>query len=643
MGNLDRDKYLSGTEWSNMEKIRLSVDDWDNTDIGLTNAILSQAIATAKSTGVCGAGFDLIPNPSGTPNQVEVGVGYVLHGDGEALVLEAPVTLTVLNGDAGKFIVAKKEIKEINPRTDLYLGSTTTTARETEIEIVLESTPVAEDTILGKIEEVNAGIVTVSIDDREYYNPNAGPAGVDLDRIAATPAIDEDDMLSLPFDPVDAVDELNKIKTVINVIVHGGDAIPGEWWNVLPIPPLLPSNIQVSTGMENIFMYNDLNILSRNHSNLAYASITWDAPSGAPTPHYYEVALVPLQKVALVDVELTVGTILRDTRVSSNLALGTTGSTDTVAIFRNLTPRIKYRIKIRSIRETSFGIFKSDWIDGPVFYTGGDVAGLVDPGGLSLNITGTYRGFILSWDEVPGALEYVIYAKAGSTPEITNPDDRIAVVEGTKYLANWPYTTDSVYFRVLAITPSGIQSSWYLSGSATMLTASDTPTTATQVAALDDETNMVASLRAFLDEHGVNTVTQAMQNYGKVTEILIPVIHRDGLKPKNISSSMSTEKHGVWLCPSDKFRIHRIWAVPFDTSAGFTSTTYVDIYINNTLKEDLSLELTGYAAIQKFDTSDFTRQPLNPSDIIHMFVYHNGDANLICCGVDVVPYYPVTT
>jgi hypothetical protein len=303
------------------------------------------------------------------------------------------------------------------------------------------------------------------------------------------------------------------------------------------------------------------------------------------------VEIIPVQYVSGSDVELESHREIYNTKAENDA--GTAGTIADEKVIHNLTPKMKVIPKVRAVRESYLGTFRSAWVAGSAIVLGGNATGVPDPGGLTLTVTGTYRGFNLSWTDVADATKYNIYGKVLAPPSIV-ATDFVTSVEGNYCVVTWPYTANMVYFKVVPINSVGINASWQISGSGVMDTANDSLITSAKVAELAKTGGALSagqsidwsklytvqerrdSIEVWLNSLGVDDFSAAMKNYLLTADAGFKVISSYNITPP---TGVNTAKGDSWIANGD-YTIKRVVVTPANTGATFTNSTVVTLYKN---------------------------------------------------------------
>lgn len=639
---VDFNARADGTMWDTLSGKHAGTDpEWLNTERGLVNFVLDALSNMTEQFGICGDNsFMPSANPDDEANKIRVTGGGCLISPGLAVRADDTTDVTVTIPDVSKYVVLRRSYETYNYRAKPDGTNNTKSLRIHYPSIFLASSLEAGDVQLGTIADVDVeGNVTLSTGGRTYFVPYVAEEGLDTDRIG----IDSiDDTQDLDGDLVTSQEQFNnQIASAINYLFGKGTQYSGNWNDMeSPLAPENPTNVTVITDTDRDFRYSGVTVLSYNANVRAYAKVSWEGPETGPDPSYYQVKLVPQLLGMGGDSPVEQGFLAGDTKNHNNMTVGATVIQKAESYtFYNLPPNVKYKPYVRSYIDYIVNPQESDWTAGEAFISGGET-GPDNPGNGVLSIDAGARSFDLSWTSIAGATSYAIYAKRGSQPDITN---KKYLVEGSPFddverTVEWAEsTTDTIYFRVVPISASGLQASWSMDNSATLNTAIDSPTSSDQVSAISNETSVLASVQALFDEENVDTLIKALKSFSRATDSLIRIINAKGITPSN---AVSTTKDDSWLCPGD-YRFKRVVAITTETDETFNNDTQVKVYVNGVENTDIRLDCAdGYSSAHITDTN-FGTVALEAGDIIYCQAASSSTAHNINYYVEIVPYYPV--
>lgn len=586
---IPREVRADGTLWDNMEGKRATpATEWQNTEIGLVNAQVALIQAVSKQFGLCGDGsYFPTANPGGAANVVEIAPGYCVMNPGIALIMDAASNVSVGTGDIGKGIYARRSYTDYNSKALPDGSGAQNTLRIHSPSVMVTSSPSADDLLLGTITNVDGGgVITISTAGRQYWTPNAGLAQISLDRLAPTGPMTSGMYMEIPSIPTNGYEEIVYLKSVLRYLFNG--TAQGSYDSIGDAGiPTAPTTVTTVTGMESTLKYGGVSFFSPQKNQAAYLTVSWAAPTTPPLPTSYQVRLVPVTLVGVDDVLMTAQAIYYD-------AFNDQGSVSTSLHIGGLTPGVKYIPQVRAVRKVlQTYTYYSDWVSGAAVIVGSYVT-VPNPGGKVLTVAGGLRFFDLSWDAIPDVSEYAVYGKMGGYPD---PDDDNYLVfsepvKGTACKVSWPWCNTAVYFKVRPLSISGVEATWTIDGSGTMYTDGDTPLTSVQAgiagmlvnapAAPVDLSEMAAtgtiygSVNTWLNDHGVDNMTDAMKDYQLVADAGRKVCSSFNITP---SATPSTLKGDSWTADGN-YTIKRVHVTLANQGATFTNSTVVTLYKN---------------------------------------------------------------
>ena len=194
----------------------------------------------------------------------------------------------------------------------------------------------------------------------------------------------------------------------------------------------------------------------RHSTDLAYVKVSWTAPSVPPRIRRYHVKLVPLQLM-----------IAQDEEEDDLATVYFTSDETTNYTVQNVPAGSKFKVYVRA--ESVIG-WLSDWSTSTTIEVLTGTSANAPAG--DLEIQSVQGGFSVSWDPVSSIKEYVVFAKEGAIPTITEFDHRVVIPSGqTKAFIPFPYTEQPVYLMLYTVGTGGTYSETYISNTANMSSA----------------------------------------------------------------------------------------------------------------------------------------------------------------------------
>ncbi len=601
MSNITADANQEGIIWSRLDDCEAETNDFDDAFNGQYNELVRSLVAITSTAGICSGGT-VTANPGGAAYTFRVAATFGVNGLGQVVYMSAQQDKVITASDAGKYIVLQRTEAESNPdgRANEFTGDSTNYLRTITVEpAVVDSTSAGTGTtgyiILGTLAAVSAtGGLSINTNGRQEWSPHTYEASIPTTDVNTATFDDQYDVTQTPTNLKEVID---KILTLLNYAFNGNADSAGGHDNVsTAITINAPTNLTATTGMDYDLKYNDIRVHSSEHNTRAYAELSVVAPGSGVTPQFYEFKLVPVTKVAGNDQALSQIPVY-STESRNNIA--DTTSTALSIFIPNLTPGMKVIPYARSCYRNWTGTARSSWVAGTSVVLGGGSTGVTQPLGAVLTITGAKRYFDLSWTDIDGAFRYAIYARESAQPDVTNKQYLETIVEGTSFKLPWEYTTNTVYFKVVPINATDIYAAWNMSGSGTMNTTDDQPTTSSHLSILGGmggslspgesisltklytAQDRLESIDAWMQEYGENTMSATMLNYCTANDArLVPIIWSD-VVPRDASSVTATRADNYWTAYAN-FNIARIVCKCTMSNETFTDDTIVTVYSNGT-------------------------------------------------------------
>lgn len=598
MSNFTADANQEGIIWGRLDDCEAETDDFIDAFNAQYNELIRSFVSITSTAGVCSGGT-VTANPGGAAYTIRVSATFGVNGLGQVLYMSSQQDKVITASDAGKYIVLQRTETESNPdgRYNEFTGDSTNYVRTITVEpAVVDATSAIGATtsyiILGTLVAVSAtGGLTINNTGRQEWSPHTYEASIPTTDVNIDTFDDEYDITQTPTNLKEVID---KIYTLFNYVFNGGSLTTGGHDNVTSnVTVNVPTNVTSSTGMDYDLKYNDINIHSSEHNTRAYAELSLTAPGSGVTPHFYEFKLVPVTKVAGIDQALSQIPVY-STENRNNIS--DTTSTATSIFIPNLTPGMKVTPYARACYRNWTGIARSSWVAGTSFVLGGGSTGVTQPLGAVLTVTGAKRYFDLSWTAISNALRYAIYAREGAQPDETDKRYLEKVVEGTSFKLPWEYTENTVYFKIVPINATDIYASWNMSGSGTMNTTDDQPTTSSHLSILGGmggslsggqsisltdlytAQERITSIDEWMFNLGVTTMSDAMKFYGREEDTrLVPIIWVN--QAPTPGASAYTEDLGLWIADEDWY-INRIYCCVSKNTDKFADDMELYVYID---------------------------------------------------------------
>jgi len=326
-----------------------------------------------------------------------------------------------------------------------------------------------------------------------------------------------------------------------------------------PESPGVPSNIVLTTGYENVNIHDTdidatygtgaaLSMVERRASvgaSNAWIKVSWDASTG-------DVVAYEILAIQLDSSNNSIDGSQRTARV-----LGLEGLTpDTKYTFHDLTPGIKYRIKVRAVGRpphslrsdySSYDDIISGWGAslqmGSITLTEKYFGGNITSGQTQSESTTRYQaqGIEISWDQVQYAYGYEVYGKKDTEPNIDTANGRMNsdfYWSGTNLKCFCPAIDGEVwYFKARCFDSGGYPSSNTATGNLTFGDA--TPPSI--------PTDLVLST-GFMDE-----LMPASQSTTKTKNIVMPeMAYIQAQWTASTDNKTGVARYDIWIAPDKK-------------------------------------------------------------------------------------------
>lgn len=627
---------FDGTTWSDLTGVVFELDNMSHeTEKGLSNQLGLAMQATTSSCGVIYPGLSVTPNPGGIPNQAKVGTGYAVLSNGAVVYVDGDgLAVSVTDSDEDKYIIVKRSAQYYNSR-GLRVGNlpdkNILRIYQPSAEVV--ATPSSDHAIVWTIDTVSdTGVVAGNTADVLYYSPQVGPAGIDPDRIDN--AQPEDDMYDIGQTPGDLQEEFDRTKSVVNRLVHKGNPYAGGFDDSPDdTVPGTPTNLSRVINVSRDTIYQGY-MPRTMRPGRAILRLTWAAGVGVPSADYYQIKSTILRYDPAGDVEVSY----------TDRYYNTPDDTTAYAI-EDLTPGIKYRLRVRGIHETNLGDAISDWSVALDTLIRQQISPTLPSGG-SLTVTGIYRGFSLNWNSMAEAAAYKICMSTTGIPDL---NDEIVEVSTTNYKFTLDPSTDLHYFRVYAIDKLGEvwESIYYDANGYQDQTERTFQTGDSADAAMNSFTGSITGTKIdvdkvksglestgdFIEIQGETRFDTALETYLEneiFTRTRISFMKTDPLQAQDGSGALGSKIQAHEYC-FDDIRISNISITAEDLTNGFETSTSAYIMKNDDDDENplIKIDLNAGEFRQSWTNISGTDYDLSANDWIVLRVIKSDSAGSV--------------